>query len=64
MVELTIILDPETHSIRVIGAVHDKLLAMGMLEVAKETILDHHKKKAEARVELATPGDVPPFKID
>ena len=64
MIELTIQLDPDTHSIRVQGAVDDKLLALGMLEVAKETILDHHKRKLAARVEPATPGMVPPFKVD
>lgn len=62
-VELRIVYDLETRGIRVEGAINDKLLSFGMLEVAKETITEHHRQM-QNKVQLAN-GPIPPgLKLD
>ncbi len=55
--ELMIIYDTETGSIRVDGPIHNKILSLGMLEVAKDTIL---KFKPPQESKLTVPGIVLP----
>jgi hypothetical protein len=56
-IELTITLT-RSGDINVSGPIGDKILAYGMLEVAKDIINDHHKGKRRI-----TPATITPIKL-
>jgi ABC-type lipoprotein export system ATPase subunit len=60
-IELKITFETETRSVRVEGAIQDKLLAFGLLETAKESIVDFHKQQQQ-RVQIAPA--IPGLKLD
>lgn len=53
--------DPATKTVNLSGnVIHEKLLVIGMLELAKEALLKHHDKPASPIVPAA--GPLPPFR--
>jgi len=47
-IQLTITVDDNGRP-NVSGPIHDKLLCYGLLEIAKETIAEHHRRAAEGK---------------
>lgn len=57
---IVITFDPANGSISVNGAIENKLLAFGLLELAKEAITKHHEE-AMARIQAPGPSAVAAF---
>lgn len=53
IIDLLIRFNPRTQEINVSGPIDNKILAFGMLEVAKETIVEYQKKQGERLVQPA-----------
>lgn len=56
MLRLEIIMD-ETGGLTVGGSIENKLIALGLLECAKETLIDHHKT-LQNRIVAPKPTDI------
>jgi hypothetical protein len=61
MIEIKISCD-DTGAVAITGPIENKVVVLGLLEVAKEAVLDHHRKAAARVVQLASPifGSGPP----
>jgi hypothetical protein len=59
-IKMLITFDTEARGVRVEGAIGDKMLAYGMLDMAREAIQETHRQQAENRVQLA-PGPLAPM---
>lgn len=57
---ITITFDPATSQVAVNGNIENKLLAFGMLELAKEAVSDYHRQ-AQARIQAPSDQAVRAF---
>lgn len=48
------------NQVQVTGPIENKLVFLGLLEIAKETALEYHRKAAARTVQLASAAEVPP----
>ena len=47
------------------GPIDNKLMIIGILEVAKDAVYTYHREQKDKKVQLAPPGTVlPPIKLD
>lgn len=53
---LRIVFCPQTNELQVNGPLHDAILYLGMLEMAKLTLLEHRARKMNQTIVEAPPG--------
>lgn len=58
-VTLTVVLVEGGGGVSVTGPIHNKILCYGMLEAAKEAIMEHQRREQDRRIQLASPADLP-----
>ena len=60
-IEMTITYAPGQNGVTVAGPVDNKALCYGMLELARDAIVEFHQKKANGvGIVAASAGDIPP----